>query len=120
MMCKTRRETWASFSPSSPYKEPGLFVFDTFLFAQIGVKCHDLGARALPPKACPICYVMVPETLTEVLTPLSQATRTLANIHQFSRENEILSQHIFTYKNKTFSYWEFPGGPVVRTLCFHC
>lgn len=54
--------------------------------------------------------------LTEVLTPLSQATRTLANIHQFSGENEILRQHIFTYKNKTFSYREFPRASVVRTL----
>ena len=63
---------------------------------------------------------MVPETLTEVLTPLSQATRTLANIHEFSRENEILGQHIFMYNNETFSYREFPRGPVVRTLRFHC
>ena len=22
--------------------------------------------------------------------------------------------------NKQYICWEFPGGPVVRTLCFHC
>ena len=120
MMCKTRRETWTRSSLRALKGNQRLLSLTPFSLPKLVLMCHDLGTRVPHPNVCPVCYVMVPETLTEALTPLSQATRTLADTHQLSRENEILSQHIFTYKNKTSRYWEFPGGPVVRTLRFHC
>lgn len=76
---KTRREVWTRSFSQSPQKEPSLMT--PFSLPRLVLKNHDLGMVVLPPNVCPICYVMVPEILTEILTPLNKTTRTLANIH---------------------------------------
>ena len=120
MMYKTRRGAWTRSSLRALRGNQQLLSLTPFSLPKLVLMCYDLGTRAPHPNVCPVCYVTVPETLTEALTPPSQAARTLANVPQISEENEILIQHIFTYKNKTSRYREFPGGPVVRTLRFHC
>ena len=93
-----------------PYSHPG-----THRWARVGGRWEPLKLyTGRPQRYCGFGFFFF-------CFPLHVTVMFILYLNLFKLCNNIMSKKQCSYLNlKILYYWEYPGGPVIRTYCFHC